>query len=330
LAELYSGNSAYATEIQRRENVARDFGAVTLFQQFQTLDQRPVNISSRATLESFGFPGPKIDAVMGIVTANTQNLLSLTPESFTPAMSAATVQQIDVTLRQIYDNTKLQFSDRALSTSEVQPVLTALGLTVANAAVAAVPLIKKATDAQEQGKMPLFSSTYTNHVSNQQGVSDYSELKILADWDIPIGHKIKDLRLSDPENKNPFSLLLNVDSGISFYQNPSPGLNQRTVRDYHLTSSLGGTVPSFFQTQKDLSLINYSLQGKVEKFREKGTDIGVFQAKVEIPITAGVSFPISFSWASRTELINESVKRGNFGFTFDPQTLLGLRKLIGL
>jgi hypothetical protein len=267
---------------------------------------------------------------MALVTANMQNLLNLTADSFVPAMRAATAQQIDVALLQIYENTKLQFSDKALTTSEVQPVLTALGLTITNAAVTAIPLIKKVTDAQEQGKAPLLSSTYTNHVSSQQGVSDYSELKILADWDIPIGHKAKNLRLSDPENKNPLSLLLNVDSGISFYQSPNPGLNQRTVRDYHLTGSLGGKAPSFFQTQKDLSLINYSLQGKIEKFREKGTDIGVFQAKVEIPITAGVSLPISFSWASRTELINESVKRGNFGFTFDPQTLLGLRKLVGL
>src|ERR1051325_394896 len=47
-----------------------------------------------------------------------------------------------------------------------------------------------------------------------------------------------------------------------------------------------------------------------------------FQAKLTIPIYNGLSLPISVSFASRRELINESKVRGHFGFTFDLSKLL--------
>jgi hypothetical protein len=51
-------------------------------------------------------------------------------------------------------------------------------------------------------------------------------------------------------------------------------------------------------------------------------DIGVGQIKLVIPIkNSGVRIPISFSFANRTELIKEREVRGNFGFTFDLDTL---------
>lgn len=43
----------------------------------------------------------------------------------------------------------------------------------------------------------------------------------------------------------------------------------------------------------------------------------VGQLKVSIPIAAGVDFPISVSFASRTDLVKETDVRGRFGFTFD-------------
>ena len=58
-----------------------------------------------------------------------------------------------------------------------------------------------------------------------------------------------------------------------------------------------------------------------------GTDAtGKVQAKIKIPITDGIDLPISFTWANRTELINEKEVRGQFGFTFD---LARLAKAIG-
>lgn len=46
------------------------------------------------------------------------------------------------------------------------------------------------------------------------------------------------------------------------------------------------------------------------------------QGKVKIPLFEGVDFPISLTYANRTELINERDVRGQFGFTFDTARLL--------
>ena len=56
-------------------------------------------------------------------------------------------------------------------------------------------------------------------------------------------------------------------------------------------------------------------------------DIGVGQIKLTIPVkNSGIRIPISFSFANRTELIKEKEVRGNFGFTFDLDTLFALFK----
>ena len=53
----------------------------------------------------------------------------------------------------------------------------------------------------------------------------------------------------------------------------------------------------------------------------KGT-INVGQAKLTVPIKGlGIKLPISFTFANRTELIKEKEIRGNFGFTFDLDTI---------
>jgi hypothetical protein len=41
------------------------------------------------------------------------------------------------------------------------------------------------------------------------------------------------------------------------------------------------------------------------------------QLKMSIPIAAGIDFPVSVSFASRTDLVKETSVKGRFGFTFD-------------
>jgi hypothetical protein len=56
-------------------------------------------------------------------------------------------------------------------------------------------------------------------------------------------------------------------------------------------------------------------------------DIGVGQVKLTIPVkNSGIRIPLSFSFSNRTELIKEKETRGNFGFTFDPDTLFAIFK----
>lgn len=51
-------------------------------------------------------------------------------------------------------------------------------------------------------------------------------------------------------------------------------------------------------------------------------NIGVGQIKFTLPIkNSGIKIPFSFSFANRTELVKESEVRGNFGFTFDLDSL---------
>jgi hypothetical protein len=56
-------------------------------------------------------------------------------------------------------------------------------------------------------------------------------------------------------------------------------------------------------------------------------DIAVGQFGLNIPINSlGIKFPVSLTFANRTELVNEKEIRGNFGFTFNWDTLLSKLK----
>jgi hypothetical protein len=56
-------------------------------------------------------------------------------------------------------------------------------------------------------------------------------------------------------------------------------------------------------------------------------NMGVFQTKLSIPVKdSGLKIPISFTYASRTELIKESDVRGNVGITLDLDSLFSKAK----
>jgi hypothetical protein len=56
-------------------------------------------------------------------------------------------------------------------------------------------------------------------------------------------------------------------------------------------------------------------------------NIGVFQTKLSIPVKdSGLKIPISFTYASRTELIKENDVRGNVGITLDLDSLFSKAK----
>ncbi len=56
-------------------------------------------------------------------------------------------------------------------------------------------------------------------------------------------------------------------------------------------------------------------------------DVFKVQAKLTLPITTGIDFPLSITWANRSDLIDEKEIRGLIGFTLDyAQLLKALRK----
>lgn len=129
---------------------------------------------------------------------------------------------------------------------------------------------------------------------------------------------------------------MQIDANInaSFYHRPDRTKNEQTFRDLTVALSLqqGLGKSPFTTSSADKSEISLSFAGRYERMQEnrhvpgKKADIGVANVKLEIPVAAGVSFPVSITFANASELIKESDVRGNFGISFDLDKLSALVK----
>lgn len=134
------------------------------------------------------------------------------------------------------------------------------------------------------------------------------------------------------EIKPQSSLQIDVNASGSFYGNPDKSKNEQTFRDFAAALGLQqnfGRSP-FLTDKSDKSQVTLSLSGRYERLQEnqhiqgKKADLAVANLKLEIPIGAGVSLPLSMTYANATELIKEHEVRGNFGITFDLDKLRAL------
>lgn len=104
--------------------------------------------------------------------------------------------------------------------------------------------------------------------------------------------------------------------------------------DYKSSKTVGGderggrlAVESYFHLNRQRDIfsgkdpVTLSFQGE-GKWMTGAKPTYVGQAKLTIPIFDGVTLPVSFSVANRTDLIEETEVRGRFGFTFDVAKLL--------
>ncbi|MDQ2938195.1 MAG: hypothetical protein M3R67_11915 [Acidobacteriota bacterium] len=121
------------------------------------------------------------------------------------------------------------------------------------------------------------------------------------------------------------SIDLTGNASLTFYNSRPSGPNAQALRDFRLAGQLDVPIGDVTKTGKFL----ISLAGRYQRLLEDETiagttalvpkgDIAAVQAKLTIPIR-GTAFkiPLSFSYANRTELLKEREIRGNFGFTFD-------------
>ena len=115
------------------------------------------------------------------------------------------------------------------------------------------------------------------------------------------------------------------NASVTIYNSRPAGPNAQTLRDFRLAGQLDVPIGDVTKTGKFLISLAGRYQRLLEDERILGStavlpkgDIAAFQAKLTIPIR-GTAFkiPLSFSYANRTELIKEREIRGNFGFTFD-------------
>jgi hypothetical protein len=118
------------------------------------------------------------------------------------------------------------------------------------------------------------------------------------------------------------------NAGFTWFQSLPAGSTSGRIRDARVSAELDIPLPQIKQIGKPtiaisglfLSLLEQPLGQPVlvntVPVTQKG-NLGLVQGKFTIPTKGGVSIPISLTWASRTELINESDVRGSIGITFD-------------
>ena len=128
---------------------------------------------------------------------------------------------------------------------------------------------------------------------------------------------------------------MTLNAGPSLYRRPDSKMNQTRFRDFITTLSFEGRRDSPFKTTiLDLSQMTYSFTARYQRLQEnrgvpkKKADIAVLQFKLDIPIAKGVSIPLALTYANATEQVHEQHVRGNFGFTFDADKFLVVKKLL--
>jgi hypothetical protein len=158
------------------------------------------------------------------------------------------------------------------------------------------------------------SLTFSYLQERSSGTPDYSVTKLLY------------------EKKPRGFMQIDANASASFYNKPDKSKNQQTFRDVTIAVGLEqdlGRSP-FLSNGLDKNPITLSFSGSYERFQEnrhvpgKKADIAVANLKLELPVTAGVSLPISITYANATELIKEKDVRGSFGVTFDLDKLKSL------
>jgi hypothetical protein len=159
----------------------------------------------------------------------------------------------------------------------------------------------------------------------------------------PLGQpNMSNIRLIVSSQPAKAALVLTANFAAEWYDTVPTGVQQGRLRDLQAAAQmdrrlgnipyLGSatlTVAYYYQWMKDNALImipagntapgtGIVLPGAASTLLATKGNIDILQAKVTVPIKGGtVKMPISFTWSNRTELINESEKRGQIGLTLD-------------
>lgn len=128
-----------------------------------------------------------------------------------------------------------------------------------------------------------------------------------------------------------FDMDLTLNASLSFFHKKPISTDVKRLKDFNFALQLDK--PFSFTGKGDKNAL-LTFAGKYQRLdgdavaldgtvlpNTKG-DIAVGQIKLMIPIYKGIRFPVSATFANRTELVREKEVRGNFGLTFDIDTLL--------
>jgi hypothetical protein len=113
---------------------------------------------------------------------------------------------------------------------------------------------------------------------------------------------------------------LTVNAGFDYFNSPKVGADIRTGRvaaegqfELNHTQALARGIRPY--------VVAFSAESK---WNNTIDPIYKVQGRIEIPLTKGITLPISVTHANRTELIKEADTKGQFGFTIDVSKLAGL------
>jgi len=231
-----------------------------------------------------------------------------TPEGQEKILTSLIIAHLKANVFKRVQNGQLELSDKVKRDIELE-YLPRLKTALDNLVTAGGLIDKKLEDLK---KAPLGTFAYTNH--RIPTGSDYSETKFLFEQD-----------------KGSFGpLKLTGNFGLSFYNKPSPTLNQQRLRDITAALSFEGTSHSPFTENDNQSKITYSFVGRYERLFEnrnrvgRKPDIRVLQFVTEIPLVKGFSLPFSISYANATEEERKQGFRFNFGMRLDTDKLFEL------
>lgn len=200
--------------------------------------------------------------------------------------------------RGIFDRVRagqLRIPDDVIEAIETEVIPT---LQATHQALSQVPTLLEEI-VEDVNRAPLLSLAYTNHTANAG--SGYSDLKLLFEGFVA-----------------PLTIVGNVE--LALYHDPDPTLNQSSVRGLSGGFTLEGSFANFLRGPSqptDFSKITLSASGRFTYLDEIEDDLFFMQVKLDIPVFSGVNTPLSVTYSSRTELIDEDEVRGNFGISFD-------------
>ncbi len=165
----------------------------------------------------------------------------------------------------------------------------------------------------------------------------------------PLGQpNLSNVRLVYSHQPTSAPLLLTFNFAAEWYDSLPSGVNQSRLRDLQAAAQVDrqlGTIPKFgpvtltaafyYQWMNSNALIvipagnnapgtGIVLPGTASVLLAPKGNIEIGQVKLTIPLKGGtLKVPVSFTWSNRTELINESEKKGQIGLTLDLDTLFG-------
>ena len=171
-------------------------------------------------------------------------------------------------------------------------------------------LAKRKEIMDEVSKGTLVTFEYTNY--RDPNAPDLSNLRFIAEKGMLGGIDIT------------------ANASLTFFNKRPVGMNVQRLRDFDFSGQLDkklddvmGLGPAYLSfTGKYQRLTSNAVAFDGTVLPNTRGDIAAGQIKLTIPIKdSGIKIPFSVTFANRTELIREREVRGNFGFTFDLDTL---------